>query len=177
MPVEILDNIVANSEDALSQTVAPAGHVSVWCVNNGPATNGFRSADTVMQNGLPFGHGDRRTVRGFQVAKVAQKKMDEKGKESVGYRPNIVKGPSGVELIELYVDEESMIAKQKFEAEVSNAQVASAKGAAVNGSSSLANDPENPDIIRGAISGKFMTDEQRQILEDKQLAEVTQHAP
>lgn len=165
--IETLDNAIAIGDDFSSQTAAPAGNVSVWAVKDGPAVAGYPSADRLRQIGIPFGHGSRKTIKGFQAGMV----KGEDGKK----RANTFKGPMGVELVEMYAPAEDFQEKQKWEAEVSNAQIASAKGAAVNGSSKVTDDPEQEGIRQAGIG--LMTDEQRQIIEDQQLADLAAHAP
>lgn len=160
MPVETTENFLAGGDDVFSQTVAPKGHVSMWCMHNSGAKNGFKSAAQVMEHGIPFGHGSNKVVKGWQIAMAPT--GDGKTKR------NIVKSSSGDEIIELYVDEDSMLQKQRWEANISNDQVVAAKGkAAVN------SDPSDPDIKRTSI----LTDEFRDELETQQLRTVTETAP
>lgn len=166
MPVELLENVIAIGDDPFSQTVAPAGNVSIWCVHEGASADGFKSADQVMQQGLPFGHGDRRAIKGFQVAMVPQKG----GKP----RPNTVKGPMGRTYVELYSDEASFTEKQVFEANISNQAVRNAQG-------SVSMSGDDPDI-KGVVTKstdeiRKLTDDEIDALAEKQLKSITQDAP
>lgn len=167
MPVELLDNVIATGDDVFSQTVAPKGHVSVWCVHEGASADGFKSADQVMQQGLPFGHGSRQTVRGFQTAMVQVKG----GKP----RPNIVQGPMGRKYIELYVDEESMIEKQRFEGSVSNDAVKNAQGSVTRQDGNTAE--ISATVTKSTDEIKKLTDDEIDALAEKRLRGITTDAP
>lgn len=167
MPVELLDNVIANGDDVFSQTVAPKGRVSVWCVHEGASADGFKSADQVIQHGLPFGHGSLKTVRGFETAMIPVKG----GKP----RANIVQGPMGRKYIELHVDEESMIAKQVWEGSVSNDRVKSAQGGVKR---SDENDGEiSATVTKATDEIKKLTDDEIDALAEKRLREITSDAP
>lgn len=167
MPVELLENVIATGDDVFSQTVAPKGRVSIWCVHEGASADGFKSADQVMEHGLPFGHGSNKTVRGFETAMVKVKG----GKP----RPNIVQGPMGRKYIELHVDEESMIEKQKFEGSVSNDAVRNAQG------SVRMTDSSDPDITANVTTStdviKKLTDDEIDAIAEQNLRKITSDAP
>ncbi len=155
MPVEINDNFLATGDDVFSQTAAPKGRVSIWCIHNGGASDGFKSSGQVQEHGLPFGHGSNKVVKGFEIA-MAPDPSSGKGKT----KRNIVKGPSGREYVELHVDEESMLEKQQWEASFSNDQVKSAMAQA------------SPNIATGDDQIRTVPHPQRPVMTDQMIDEL-----
>lgn len=111
MPVEILDEAVTAVGGDFGNVTSKPGQISVWAINDGPPADGFPSRQQLETRGLPFEYGDRRSVRGFQVGKI---KHASNGKEA----PNIVKGASGREYVEMVIDEKSMLERTKFQAQI-----------------------------------------------------------
>lgn len=171
--IETTDNPMATSEDAHSNTVAPAGYVSFWCVADGAAAEGYKSADQLIQNGLPFGHGSNKIIRGFKKATIAS---DDPSKKP---RLNTMKGPLGINLVEVMIPEADMKAKQEWESQVSEERVAAAKAASTE-NGDIDTDPETAGqgLLRKRSLGvvDVLSDDARAALEEKHAREqLAQH--
>ncbi len=170
MAVELLDNVIATGSDMFtSQTAAGPGKVSYWAAVEGGDPMGNPVAGQVMQQGIPFGHGSRKVIRGITEAQVKDQKTGK-------LRPNIIKGPSGREYVELAVDEKDMIEKQKWEGEVSALRVREAQGAAP------VKRGEEDELIKSRVTECFDTikkidDDEIDNIADRQLKNALADAP